>query len=35
MNEKDNLELVKIICRTKAPVCNWTDMEQQMMKGGT
>ena len=27
------LEYVKIITRTKASVCNWDDLEKQIMKG--
>lgn len=30
---KERLELVKIITRTKASVCNWEDLERQIMKG--
>lgn len=29
----DRMDLVKVICRAKAPVCNWHDMEIQIMKG--
>lgn len=29
----DRLEYVKVICRAKAPVCNWHDMELQILKG--
>lgn len=29
----DRMEFVKIICRAKAPVCNWHDMELQILKG--
>lgn len=30
---RNRLELVKIITRTKAPVCNWRDLEREIMKG--
>jgi chorismate mutase len=30
---EDRLEFVKVICRAKAPVCNWHDMELQILKG--
>ena len=30
---ENRLELVKIITRTKAPVCNWKDLEKEIMKG--
>lgn len=29
----DRMEFVKVICRAKAPVCNWHDMEIQILKG--
>lgn len=29
----DRLEYVRVICRAKAPVCNWHDMELDIMKG--
>jgi hypothetical protein len=29
----ERLELVKIITRTKASVCNWEDLERQIMRG--
>ena len=29
----DRMELVKVICRAKAPVCNWRDMEIQILRG--
>jgi len=29
----DRQEFVRVICRAKAPVCNWHDMELQIMKG--
>lgn len=31
--QPDRLEYVKVICRAKAPVCNWHDMELQILKG--
>ena len=30
---KNRLESVKIITRIKGPVCNWDDMEKEIMKG--
>lgn len=27
------LELVKVITRTKGHVCNWSDLEREIMKG--
>lgn len=29
----DRMDFVRVICRAKAPVCNWHDMEIQIMKG--
>lgn len=29
----DRMDYVKVICRAKAPVCNWHDMEIQILKG--
>jgi hypothetical protein len=29
----DRMEYVRVICRAKAPVCNWHDMELQILKG--
>jgi hypothetical protein len=32
-SSNDKLELVKIITRAKGPVCNWKDLEKEIMKG--